>query len=222
VQSQRAFSGNNDSNTAHLLEFAHQNMQTLIYLHGFRSAAASTKARALDAALKTVHADWEYVTPNLSFDPAIAFTQIEAIIARSGDARDNISLIGSSLGGFYAMAMAEKFGCRAVLLNPSLRPCETLATYVGTQTNLYLDETFDWTPAHLQTLRDHAPAAITNHQRYLVIVEMGDELLDHQITLANFADAKQIVMAGGSHDLASFPTHISAVLRFVGLADSEV
>jgi uncharacterized protein len=197
-------------------------MQTLIYLHGFRSAAASKKAHILSAALQHVRGDWEYITPNLSFDPALAFQQIESIILRQALLPENITLVGSSLGGFYATAMAEKYGCRAVLLNPSLKPHETLAAHVGPQTNLYLDESFTFTLEHLAVLRAAAFDKITEPQRYLVIVEMGDELLNHHHTIAQFAGAEQIVVAGGNHDLASFPTHIAALLRFAQCADTEI
>ena len=36
--------------------------------------------------------------------------------------RERMAVIGSSLGGFYATAVAERRGCRAVLLNPGRRP----------------------------------------------------------------------------------------------------
>lgn len=197
-------------------------MQSIIYLHGFRSAAASKKALALGAALRLVLGEWEYITPDLSFDPAIAFQQIESILLRQAEPRDNVTLVGSSLGGFYAVVLAEKFGCRAVLLNPSLQPFETLAAYVGLQTNLHTGESFDFSVEHLATLRANSVLQITLPARYMVIVEMGDELLDHRLTLAQFAGASSIVVEGGSHDLASFPTHIAPLLRFAQCADGEI
>ena len=197
-------------------------MQTLIYLHGFRSAAASKKAVTLGAALQHVQADWEYITPNLSFDPAVAFQQIDAILLRQARLTENVTLVGSSLGGFYATVMAEKYGCRAVLLNPSLKPYETLAAYLGPQTNFYSDESFTFTNEHLAALRTVAFNKITEPERYLVIVEMGDELLNHHHTIAQFAGAAQIVVEGGNHDLASFPTHIASLLSFAKCADSEI
>jgi len=197
-------------------------MQTLIYLHGFRSSSQSKKAIALGAALQHVRADWEYITPDLSFDPAVAFAQIDSILLRQARPAENITVVGSSLGGFYAAVTAEKFGCRAVLLNPSLQPDKTLAGYLGPQQNLYLDESFIFTTDHLATLRECAFDKITMPERFLVIVEMGDELLNHQLTLTQFAGAAQIVVTGGNHDLASFPMHLAALLRFAKCADSEI
>ncbi len=202
-------------------------MQTLIYLHGFRSSSRSKKAGDLAAALLHVHADWELITPDLSPDPAVAMAQIGAIIARCGDPAQNITLIGSSLGGFYAHVVAETLACRAVLLNPSLHPNLTLAAHVGTQTNWHNDEQFSFTTDHLETLRSlqpqkKPPATNAPAARYLIIVEMGDELLNHNETLAAFPTCESIVIDGGNHDLPSFPKHLGAVLRFAGLADSEI
>ena len=196
-------------------------MQTLIYLHGFRSSSASGKCRLLGEALRHVRADWEYITPDLSHDSAEALTLVERMIARSGNAQ-NIVLIGSSLGGFYATVLAEKHGCRAVLLNPALHPHETLRRYVGEQTNLYTGETFEFTTAHLDALRAAMPAVVTDVTRYMIVVEMGDELLDHSATLATIAGARAIKVPSGNHNLDSFPQHIGEVLQFAGLADSEI
>jgi hypothetical protein len=191
-------------------------MKTLVYLHGFRSSSRSRKARLLGEALRTINSDWEYITPDLSFDPGTALTQIEAIISRCPIM--DLTLVGSSLGGFYAQVCAEKFGCRAVLLNPSLSPFETLAGYVGAQTPLSGEgEGFEFTTDHLEILRRHDVQQLSSLEKYLVVVEMGDELLDHNITLKKFAGAAAIAVDGGNHDLESFPAHIPALFRHAGL-----
>ena len=43
------------------------------------------------------------------------------------------TVIGSSLGGFYATYVAEKHGCRAVLLQPAVSPHVGLEAFLGTQ-----------------------------------------------------------------------------------------
>jgi predicted esterase YcpF (UPF0227 family) len=43
--------------------------------------------------------------------------------------------IGSSLGGFWAQRLAPEFGARIVLINPSMRPDETLARHIGRYRN---------------------------------------------------------------------------------------
>jgi len=194
-------------------------IHTIVYLHGFRSASASRKARELAGALANVKSDWEYITPNLSPDPNLAFEQIERILTRCR--HDQLTLVGSSLGGFYALVFAQRIGCRAVLLNPSLRPFETLAQFLGPQTNLYTNEAFELTTAHLEFLRRAEPPQLQKLHNTLVIVELGDTLLDHRQTLAALDGARQLVVDGGEHDLASFPSHLDALLSHAGLARSS-
>jgi len=195
-------------------------MKTLIYLHGFRSSSRSRKAQELGAALRTQACDWEYITPDLSFDPSVAFVQIETLAARYR--RDDLTLIGSSLGGFYAAVCAQALDCRAVLLNPALAPWDSLAASLGPQTAFHADqgnqEPFEITAEHLAALREREPTGVTSPEKTLVVVEMGDELLDHRATRSKFAASPQIVVEGGNHDLASFPSHIPAILRHAGLS----
>jgi hypothetical protein len=184
---------------------------TLLYAHGFRSSSRSAKASLLRAALAG-RADAQLVTPDLSPRPAQAISQLQWHAL--GIAPQRLTLVGSSLGGFYATVLAEKLGCRAVLLNPSIRPYETLAAHVGRQTNLHTGEVFDFTREHLAELAALAVPRITRPRRYLLIVEMGDELLDHHATCAFFEGAQVIAEAGGNHDLISFPHHLGALLAF--------
>lgn len=186
-------------------------MNTLLYAHGFRSGARSTKANQLRHALAD-RSDFELIVPDLDPRPTQAISQLQWHAL--GIAPQRLTLIGSSLGGFYAMVLAEKLGCRAVLLNPSLRPYETLARHVGAQANFHTGEPFEFAHSYLAELKALAVAQITRPQRYLVVVEMGDELLDHTRTLAFFEGSPAIVVEGGDHNLGSFPAHINALLEF--------
>jgi uncharacterized protein len=195
-------------------------MKRIIYLHGFRSSAQSKKAQQLGDALRDSRDDWEYITPNLSHDPNEAMAQIEAAIYSAPGLIAETTLVGSSLGGFYALHFANRAGCRAVLLNPSLLPHETLNAHLGPQTNLYTGESFIVTQDHLDTLRENAPAGALAPENVLLLVEMGDELLDHNITRERLRGVAEIVVSGGNHNLESFPQHIPQVLAFSGLGDA--
>ena len=59
---------------------------------------------------------------------------------------DSLAVIGSSLGGYYATALAEATGCRAVLLNPAVRPAQGLAQHVGPQTAWHSEDQFEFLP----------------------------------------------------------------------------
>lgn len=160
----------------------------------------------------------DYRVPALHHRPARALAQVEAE-CRGIDAAD-LTLIGSSLGGFYATAAAEKLGCRAALLNPAVHPHRHFARYLGPQTNLYTGETFVLTAEHIAELRAADPAAITRPERYWLFVETGDDVLDYREAVAYYAGACQTVVRGGDHALVSFPEHIPDIVAWAA-SDAE-
>ena len=187
-------------------------MRTVVYAHGFKSSCKSRKATQLGEYLRAHHAEVRYLTPDLSFRPTQAISQLQWHCL--GIAPENLTIVGSSLGGFYAVVLAEKLGCRAVLLNPSIRPFETLSKHLGEQTNLYTGEKFVFDGSHVAELEALFVPAITRAERYLLMVERGDELLDHRKTIEYCAGTKQIVVEGGDHELKSFFRHIPEVVEF--------
>ena len=193
-------------------------MNAIVYLHGFRSSPKSAKARLLGEFLARHAGSVEYFVPALDARPAQAISQV--LWHCLGKAPENLTLVGSSLGGFYATAAAEKLGCRAVLLNPAVRAHEALASQLGAQKNLYTDEIFELTHAHLDELRALQVASITRPERYWLIAETCDALLDWREMAAFFAGCRQTNIAGGSHALDSFASHLEAIAAFAGVAQA--
>jgi predicted esterase YcpF (UPF0227 family) len=194
-------------------------LNALVYLHGFRSSPKSTKARMLGDFLAHHAPSIEYIVPALDARPAQAMSQV--LWHCLAKAPERLTLVGSSLGGFYATVAAEKLGCRAVLLNPVVKPREALAAQLGTQRNLYTGEPFELTRAHLDELGALAVAAITRPERYWLIAETGDELLDWRDMAAFFSSCRQTIVEGGSHVLDSFASHLEGIAAFAGAAPGE-
>jgi predicted esterase YcpF (UPF0227 family) len=90
----------------------------ILYLHGFRSSPQSRKAQQIKVALAARGRVDDYLCPLLPASPREAIDRVLTAIDREDPAR--LSLIGSSLGGYYATWLAERIGCRAVLLNPAI------------------------------------------------------------------------------------------------------
>ena len=89
----------------------------ILYLHGFCSSPASWKARLLAKAIEGRGLDGRFFCPALSFEPNAAIAQAEEIITTEDRP---LTLVGSSLGGYYATYLAEKHDLRAVLINPAV------------------------------------------------------------------------------------------------------
>lgn len=150
----------------------------------------------------------------LPASPEAAVALVEAAIS-SGELPP--TLVGSSLGGYYATYLAERHGLRAALINPAVLAPLTLGDYVGPQTNLYTGEVFEFTDAHVAQLRSLEVQCVTRPQRYLLIVGTADELLDYRHAVNKYAGAAQILVPGGDHGLTGFDPYVDRILDFAGL-----
>jgi predicted esterase YcpF (UPF0227 family) len=185
----------------------------IVYLHGFRSSPASRKATQLRAALQARGRAADYVCPALPASPQAA---IAATLAATGALGAGDTLIGSSLGGYYATHLAERFGCRAVLLNPAIRPQDDLRRHLGVQPVFFSDATIDFRPEYLQELDALDTPMITRPERYFLVAATGDTVIDWRTMVRKYAGATQRVIGGSDHEVSDFADHIEEVLRFAG------
>ena len=186
----------------------------LIYLHGFNSSPASHKAQVLKTYMEGRGLGTHYACPALPDTPGEAVRTIERAIA--GRDPRTLTFLGSSLGGFYATWLAERHGLRAVLVNPAVLAHLSLADYVGPQTNLYTGEEFQFTREHVAQLQAMEVADL-RPERYWLLVEEGDEVLDYRQAVARYRDARQTVLAGGDHSFTRFVDFVPQILEFAGL-----
>ena len=191
-------------------------MPTIIYLHGFNSGPQSVKGQMLARAAAKVADPPRFHSPQLHHRPARAMRDVGEWIDREVAARDGLTLVGSSLGGYYATFLAEKHGARAVAINPAIRPFDDLRPFAGRQRNLYTGDEYDVTPAHFAELEELEVVRITRPERYFLLVRVGDELLDWRKAVEFYAGAFQYVAGGGDHGWTDFGDEVASVLRFGG------
>jgi predicted esterase YcpF (UPF0227 family) len=184
----------------------------ILYLHGFRSSPFSSKAKMIGAYLQQAGRSAEYVCPQLPASPALAIALAQQLCA--GQDPNSLTIVGSSLGGFYATYLAEQLGCRAVLLNPAVQPPRDLAAYVGVSTQFHSDELFEFKAEYVDELMHYEVARISRPERYFLVAAKGDEVLDWREMVAYFAGAKQTVIEGSDHGISDFDQHIDDVMAF--------
>jgi len=183
----------------------------IIYLHGFNSSPQSTKAQCLRSYLEERGMIAEFACPQLPHEPERAVSLVQTEIARHPPRE--ITLVGSSLGGFYATWLAEKHDLRAVLLNPAIDPHRGLRAGLGRQEAYHGGETYELTEAHL-TQWEQLFVPRVRPERYLLLVETGDEVLDYRAAVRKYRGARQVVVQGGDHTLASFAEHLPLIVAF--------
>ena len=189
----------------------------LLYLHGFRSSPQSAKARRMTAWVQANRPDLHWWCPQLPPSPREAMTMLDDTLRHWPASA--MAVIGSSLGGFYATAVAERFGCPAVLLNPAIAPARDLAKYIGEQTAFHDPaERFFFRAEFVDELRSLRPAAITDPQRYFAVIAKGDEVLDWREMSARYAGCRIKLLDGSDHALSDFDAHLPDILHFLQLS----
>ena len=153
-----------------------------------------------------------FLCPQLPPSPRAAFALIRELV--EGKPPEEISVVGSSLGGIYATALAEAIGCRAVLINPAVWPARDLAKYIGEQQAWHSEDRFYFRPEYIDELQDLTVDDITQPQRYLLLAATGDEVLDWREMTARYAGANQHVIEGSDHGLSDFEQYLDEVVQF--------
>jgi predicted esterase YcpF (UPF0227 family) len=184
----------------------------ILYLHGFKSSPQSFKAQLLGDVLAARGQATRYVCPQLPASPAAAVA-LAMEIAQQGCVSE-LTIIGSSLGGFYATWMAEQLGCRAVLLNPAVKAPHSLERYVGTSRAYHSDQPFVFKASYINELSQLTVQFITKPSRYFLIAAQGDEVLNWRDMQAHYKQARQLIIDGSDHGLSDFADYIDTVLRF--------
>ena len=190
----------------------------LIYLHGFNSSPESYKSRALYAYMDEKDILDRLISPAIPPVPEDAMALLVDLY-ESNRQHGDIAVAGSSLGGFYATCLAERFGCRAVVINPAIRPHLLLEKYLGENINYYTSEHWMLDESHIEQLREMDVEAITHAERYLLMLQKGDETLDYRQALEKYKDCPLMLEEGGDHSFVGFENHIPQILNFCGISE---
>ncbi|EIF50201.1 YqiA/YcfP family alpha/beta fold hydrolase [Sulfurovum sp. AR] len=180
-------------------------MSKILYLHGFASCGEGNKSLLL----KSYFGADNVIAPDLPPSPIDALALLEEILSST----KIDCLVGSSLGGYYATILAEKYRMKAILLNPSTRPWETLAAYTGWQKRFCDEEVFEFKPVYLEQLKMLQTAP--DKGRYLLLLQSGDEVLDYAKAQSLYNTHKVIVEYGGNHRFENLDEYLSMVEKFI-------
>ena len=184
----------------------------ILYLHGFRSSPKSMKARVVGVRMLEKGLDADLRCPQLPASPKAAMALALSLV--EGAPANELAIIGSSLGGYYATWLAERLGCRAVLLNPAVDPLKSLEGQAIVTTQFHSDEPFEFKQEYFDQLRELKVARITHPERYFLLAATGDEVLDYRDMLAHYAGARQHVIDGSDHGISEFKAYVDEVLAF--------
>ena len=176
-------------------------MTKILYLHGFASAADSTKANLIDSYIKKNSRSTKILIPDLDNDVENAYHQIDEIIKLESPS----SIIGSSLGGFYATYFSEKYELLCVNINPAVPPID-MSDYLGENQNYSTGEKFIINKDHLKLLGKMSKKikVLKRPENFLTLIQSGDEILDYKLAIKYFAASQIEIKFGGNHSFEGF------------------
>ena len=188
--------------------------KNIFYFLGFASSADSTKAKVFDDFIKEKFPNVHLHIPNIDNSIEKSFIQLESLVEENEGDR---LFIGSSLGGFYASYFAEKFGSKAVLINPASNPYLGMEMYLGKNTNYSTNEEFHLTKKDLEILKLNNVSKIKSPSNYLVLIETGDDVIPFEHTLNFYKGCNFCIVNGGSHSFDSFKEKLEIISKFMKL-----
>jgi predicted esterase YcpF (UPF0227 family) len=189
----------------------------LVYIHGFLSSPLSQKAVEVGEYLVQQQRAIDYQVPQLSNYPDQAYRQLQQLITGAQARYQQIALIGSSMGGFYATCLAEQFGLKAVVVNPAVYPYRLIADYLGTHENPYTHEHFTLTDQHVLALQAMAVERLSRPENCWLMAQQGDETLDYREAVAFYQGSPQLIETNGNHRFENFKKHLPALMKFLEL-----
>lgn len=149
-----------------------------VYIHGLNSDGRRSAA-LLEKSLKekVVRLEWQCDRP---FDENIAYLLYETEdLEKQMDDLENMVIIGSSMGGYYAAVIAVLKCYYCVLFNPVINPKKTLLQFKGLNRNFATGQTYELTDELISSYSFSGKLNKYGIPRY-VVLGRNDNVLDYR------------------------------------------
>lgn len=189
-------------------------MPNIIYIHGFNSSPLSSKAQVLTRRMTQLGIADALMVPQLAASPEQAMQKLQLCVEACGSSSP--VLIGSSLGGYYATWLAEKYDLKAILINPAIYPYRLLKDYLGENQNIYTGEKYILRDRDIEYMKSYEVDPIRQPENFWLLLETGDETLDYREAVDKFTHSPMRIHQGGSHEFLNFETMLDDILVYCG------
>jgi uncharacterized protein len=187
-------------------------MASMLYIHGFLSSPLSFKAQQTAQWLADQHPEVTFYCPQLT--PYPAQTQQQLALLVESLLPKGVYIMGSSLGGFWATWLAEKYNLPAVLINPAVKPQEFMPGYLEVDLKSYhTDDSYRLRAQHIDEIIA-VDVPVTRLSNYWLLVQKGDETLDYRRAVQKYAGCKQTIEDGGDHSFQGFERFFDDCMTF--------
>lgn len=160
--------------------------------------------------------DIKVITPRLPSYPEEAAQYLIQLV-ETYQTEYQIGLVGSSLGGYLSTWLNHRYGFKAVLVNPAVKPYELLADYLGTQVNPYTKEEYFLEEKHMKELSSLRVDTIDTPSSLWLLQQEGDEVLDYRQAVDKYSACKQTIEKEGDHSFVDFERYPEQIIQFLNL-----
>jgi len=188
-------------------------LSAVVYIHGFNSSPDSKKAQQLARWVACHRPGMEVVIPQVPIYPQQAWQALEQM-AHSLQGK-HWGVVGSSLGGYWATTLHQRYGCPAALINPAVQPYDLLKDYLGEGYNPYTQQHYLLEHHHMAELKALEVDELTDPQQLWVLLQVEDEMLDYRLALEKYRPARVTVELGGNHRFAGFGRYLEQIIHFL-------
>ena len=186
-----------------------KNKDLILYIHGWNSYKGARKAVLLKNEINSSK-NFEVDSITLKSHPKEAIQQLSNYIEDHKEQR-KVHLIGSSLGGYYATFLSEKYNLKAAMINPAVWAYKIFKNDKGSNENFKTGEKYFIDDLWVQSLKDIFIENITV-KNYLVLLQTGDQTLNYKFAKQYFEGSNLIIDEGGSHSFENLELKIPEML----------
>ena len=183
----------------------------ILYIHGFASSGYASKAQKFKE-----YFEEDILTLSLPTIPNLAVNNLEQIIEAFLDKGEKVNLIGSSLGGFYSIYLANKYNLKAVLINPAVYPWGTLDRYEEVEfvENYYDNSRFEFNHSHIISLKNYDVQSLSNPENIMTLLQTEDEVLDYTQAQEKLYETNIEIEEGGNHSFVGIERYFRKIDSF--------
>ena len=185
-------------------------MQYILYLHGFHSSPDSVKAKIFKRQINHFFPEIEVIAPQLPCLP----DEVENILTKLIHEYDFLGVVGSSLGGYLATYLHNRFQLPVVVVNPAVKPYELLQEYLGEQIHPITQESYLLEKRHMDVLKQLDSENILQPNRVWLLQQEQDEVLDYRQAIEKYQDCKITFELGGCHGFDGFERFPISTVQF--------
>jgi uncharacterized protein len=179
-----------------------------VYLHGFNSAFDETNGKVV--ALKTL-----YDVEGITYDTFASHDTIQDYLLDRVSHIENPVFVGTSLGGYWAARIGSLLSAPSVAINPCHDPSTMLMKYVGVpHRNYSTGEERVLTSDIVDTYRGR-DLTIFSSLLPLILLDMGDDVIDSHATANKFEHYPMLCHPGGSHRFDHIEQSLEKIRQYV-------